>query len=142
MKTIVFDFDGTIADTFKHKIFQKKFVGVLITIIPAYILAVTNSYANLWRLFGSANQLIAAIALITISAYFIEHKKHIKFLIIPTVFMMVTTMAALIYSLFNKAGYIFTGNWLLAVISLILLVLAVIVSYEGFEVIKKYRKRI
>ena len=131
-----------IADTFKHKIFQKKFVGVLITIIPAYILAVTNSYANLWRLFGSANQLIAAIALITISAYFIEHKKHIKFLIIPTVFMMVTTMAALIYSLFNKAGYIFTGNWLLAVISLILLVLAVIVSYEGFEVIKKYRKRI
>ena len=131
-----------IADTFKHKIFQKKFVGVLITIIPAYILAVTNSYANLWRLFGSANQLIAAIALITISAYFIEHKKHIKFLIIPTVFMMVTTMAALIYSLFSKTGYIFTGNWLLAVISVIFLVLAAIVSYEGFEVIRKYRKRI
>jgi len=131
-----------VADTFKKKIFQKKWIGVLITIIPAYILAITNSYANIWRLFGSANQLIAAIALITISAYFIEHKKHIKFLIIPTVFMMVTSVGALFYGLFNKAGYIFTGNWLLAIISLILIVLAVIVSYEGFEVIRKYRKRI
>jgi len=131
-----------VANTFKKNIFKKKWFGVLITVIPAYILAVTNSYANIWRLFGSANQLIAAIALITISAYFIEHKKHIKFLIIPTAFMMVTTMAALIYSLFSKAGYIFTGNWLLAVISLILLVLAAIVSWEGFEVVRKYRKRI
>jgi len=131
-----------IADIFKKKIFKKKWFGVLLTIIPAYILAITNSYADMWRLFGSANQLIAAIALITISAYFIEHKKHIKFLIIPTAFMMITTMAALIYSLFNKTGYIFTGNWLLVIISIILLVLAAIVSYEGFEVIKKYRKRI
>jgi len=131
-----------VAGTFKKKIFQKKWFGVLITIIPAYILAITNSYANIWRLFGSSNQLIAAIALITISAYFVEHKKHIKFLIIPTVFMMVTSVGALFYGLFNKAGYIFTGNWLLAIISLILIVLAVIVSYEGFEVVKKYGKRI
>jgi len=131
-----------IADIFKKKIFQKKWFGVLITIIPVYILAITNSYANLWRLFGSSNQLVAAIALITISAYFIEHKKHIKFLIFPTVFMMVTTIAALIYGLFNKAGYIFTGNWLLTIISIIFLVLAGIISYEGFEVIRKYKKRI
>ncbi len=131
-----------IADTFKKKIFKNKLFGVLITVIPAYILAITNSYANLWRLFGSANQLIAAIALITISAYFIEHKKHIKFLIIPTAFMMVTTVGALLYGLFNNAGYIFTGNWLLSIISIILVVLALFVSYEGFEVVKKYRRRI
>ncbi|MCK5624899.1 carbon starvation protein A [Candidatus Pacearchaeota archaeon] len=131
-----------VASTFKKKIFQKKWFGVLITIIPAYILAVTNSYTNIWRLFGSANQLIAAIALITISAYFIEHKKHIRFLIIPTTFMVITTIAALIYSLFNKSGYLFTGSWLLATISIIFLILAVIISYEGFEIIKKYKKRI
>jgi len=131
-----------IADIFKKKIFQKKWFGVLITIIPAYILAVTNSYANLWRLFGSSNQLIAAIALITISAYFVEHKKKIKFLVIPTIFMMITTISALGYGLFNKNGYIFTGNWLLAIISIVLLGLALVVSYESFEIFKKYRKRI
>ena len=131
-----------IADTFNKKIFRNKLFGVLITVIPAYILAVTNSYANLWRLFGSANQLIAAIALITISAYFVEHKKKIKFLIIPTIFMMITTISALGYSLFNKAGYIFTGNWLLSIISIVLIGLALVVSYESFEIFKKYRKRI
>ncbi len=131
-----------LADTFRQKILKKKWFGVLITVIPAYILAITNSYANLWRLFGSANQLIAAIALITISAYFIEHKQHIKFLIIPTAFMVATTVGALLYGLFNKAGYILTGNWLLSIISIILVVLALFVSYEGFQVVKKYRKRI
>jgi len=131
-----------VADTFKKKIFKNKLFGVLITIIPAYILAITNSYANLWRLFGSANQLIAAIALITISAYFVEHKKKIKFLIIPTIFMMITTISALGYGLFNKSGYIFTGNWLLSIISIVLIGLALVVSYESFGIFKKYRKRI
>lgn len=125
-----------ISETFSSKIFKNKAFAVLITIIPAYLLAVTNSYAQLWRLFGSANQLIAAIALITISAYFIEHKKNIKFLIIPTIFMIITTISALIYGLFNKEGYLLTGNWLLTIISFALIILAFIVSYEGFSIIK------
>ncbi len=129
-----------LAGTFKPKIFSKKGIGVLATLIPAYILAVTNQYVNLWRLFGSANQLIAAIALITISAYFIEHKKKIKFLIIPTIFMILTTLAALLYGLFGAQGYIFTGNWLLSIISIILFVLTLVVSWEGIQVLKKYKK--
>ena len=129
-----------LAGTFKPKIFNKKWFGVLITLIPAYLLAISNQYVNLWRLFGSANQLIAAIALITISAYFIEHKKKIKFLIIPTIFMIITTLAALLYSLFNAQGYIFTGNWILSIVSIILFCLALVVSWEGIQVLKKYKK--
>lgn len=131
-----------IADTFSRKIFKNKLFGVLITVIPAYLLAITSSYINIWRLFGSANQLIAAIVLITISAYFVEHKQHIKFLLIPTAFMMITTIGALLYGLFSKTGYIFTGNWVLTTISFVLIILAVIVSYEGIRVMKKYRKNI
>ena len=131
-----------LSETFNFKIFKNKFMCVLITIIPAYILAITNSYTNLWKLFGSANQLIAAIVLITISAYFVEHKQKIKFLIIPTLFMIITTISALLYGLFNSQGYLFTGNWLLTIISIILVVLALIVSYEGFAEVWKRRKRI
>jgi carbon starvation protein len=129
-----------ISETFKPKIFQNKIFAILLTIIPAYILAITNSYAQLWRLFGSANQLIAAIALITISAYFVEHKQKIKFLIIPTLFMIITTISALIYGLFNKNGYLITNNWLLSIISLVLIGLAFVVSYEGFNIIRKRKK--
>ena len=129
-----------LSETFNNKLLKNKIVGVLITIIPAYILAITNNYINIWRMFGSSNQLIAAIALITISAYFVEHKQKIKFLLIPTAFMIITTISALFYSLFNKNGYIFTQNWLLSIISIALIVLALIVSYEGFSIIKKYKQ--
>jgi carbon starvation protein len=130
-----------ISETFKNRIFKNKLIAVLITVIPAYILAITNSYTQLWRLFGSANQLIAAIALITISAYLIEHKTKIKFLIIPTLFMIITTISALFYGLFNSKGYLTTSNWLLSIISIALIALAFVVSYEGFSVLKKYYKK-
>ncbi len=129
-----------LAETFKAKIFKNKITCVLITVIPAYILAITNTYSNIWRMFGTANQLVAAIALITISAYLIEHKQKIKFLIIPTLFMVVTTLAALFWSLFNANGYLFTGNWLLSIISVVLIILALIISWEGFRIVwKKWR---
>ena len=126
-----------VSENLKNKIFKSKIVCILITIIPAYLLAVTNTYSNIWRLFGSSNQLIAAIALITISAYFVEHKKKIKFLIIPTLFMIVTTISALLYGLFNKTGYILTGNWLLSIFSIALIGLALVVSWEGWRIIRK-----
>ncbi len=129
-----------ISETLRTKIFKNKLIGVLVTIIPAYIIAITSVYSNIWRLFGSANQLIAAVALITISAYFIEHKKKIKFLIIPTIFMIVTTISAIAYGLFNDKGYIATGNWILTIISFALLILALVISYEGFQIIKNGKK--
>jgi carbon starvation protein len=130
-----------ISETFTNKIFKNKLTGVLMTIIPAYILAITNSYVSIWRLFGTSNQLIAAIALITISAYFVEHKQKIKFLIIPTAFMIITTLSALFYGLFNKQGYIAEGNWVLSIISFAMIILAMIVSYEGIKVIIKKTMR-
>ena len=126
-----------ITENIKHKICQNKLVAVVIAIVPAYVLAVTNAYADLWRMFGTSNQLIAAIGLITISAYFVQKKRSVKFLMIPTVFMMLTTISALVYSLFNKAGFIAEGNWVLSVFAGALVVLALIVSWEGFVSIKR-----
>jgi len=113
---------------------------MLVAVVPAYLLAVTNTYAEMWRMFGSSNQLIAAIGLITISAYFVEHKKKIKFLIIPTLFMIITTISALIYSLFSRTGYIAESNWVLGIFAGALIILALIVSWEGFGVVWRKKK--
>ncbi len=129
-----------ITENIKHKICQNKLVAVIIALIPAYVLAVTNAYADLWRMFGTSNQLIAAIGLITISAYFVQKKKSIKFLVIPTVFMMLTTISALFYSLFSKTGFIAEGNWVLSIFAGALVVLALIISWEGFQVVKRKKK--
>jgi len=126
-----------ISENLTNKIFKNKIICMLMVVFPAYILAVTNTYADLWRLFGSSNQMIAAIALITISAYFVEHKKKIKFLIIPTIFMILTTISALFYSLFSKQGYLVEGNWILSFFSIVLIIFALIISWEGFRIILK-----
>ena len=111
---------------------KNRFVTTLIVLIPAWILAITNSYDTLWRLFGSSNQLIASISLITIAAYFVSKKKKVKFLIIPSIFVLVTTLSALMYLTFKSGGYLASGNFILAIISIGMFLLGLIVAFEGF----------
>ena len=130
---------------FSETLFPKiknRFLVTFIVLIPAWLLAVTNSYQTLWRLFGTSNQLIASITLIGLSAYFISKKIKVKFILIPMLFVLVTTMYALLYLTFRAGGYFSEGNLALAIISLLMFILGSIVSYEGFKEIFKKRKKI
>jgi carbon starvation protein len=118
---------------------KNRFFLTIIVLIPAWLLAVTNSYETLWKLFGASNQLIAAIALIAVAAYFMARKKKVKFMIIPALLILVTTLSALIYLTFRAGGYITEGNWALVIISLILFIFGLIVSVEGFKKLLKKR---
>ncbi len=116
---------------------KNRYLVAIITIVPAWLIAITNSYQSLWRLFGTSNQLIASITLIGISAYFISKKIKVKFIVIPMMFVLVTTMSALVYLTFRAGGYITEGKISLAIISLFMLLLGLIVSYEGFKTLIK-----
>ena len=109
-------------------------------LIPSWLLAVTNSYETLWRLFGTSNQLTAAITMITVSAFFISKKINVKFIIIPALFVLVTTLSALLYLTFRAEGYFFSGNYVLAIISVGMFLLGLMVAKEGFESLGKNRK--
>ena len=128
-----FVFSETLFPKIKNRLFL-----TLIVLIPAWLLAVTNSYQTLWRLFGTSNQLIASITLIGVSAYFMSKKIKVKFILAPMVFVLVTTLYSLIYLTFRSGGYLAEGNIPLAVISILMFVLGLIVSFEGFkEIFKK-----
>jgi carbon starvation protein len=116
---------------------KNRFLTTIITLIPAWLLAITNSYETMWRLFGTSNQLIASITLIGISAFFISKKIKVKFIIIPALFVLVTTLSALLYLTFRAGGYFANGNFVLAGISMIMFALGVFVAYEGFRVLRK-----
>lgn len=83
----------------------------------------TNQFAVIWPIFGSANQLLAALALVAVSMWLAARGKPNWFTLIPAIFMMATTMFALYKLLVVK--YIPSGNIPLAVTDVILLVLAV-----------------
>jgi carbon starvation protein len=86
------------------------------------VIAKTNGYKLIWPLFGSTNQLLAALTLIAISAWLHRAGKRSWFTVIPALAMLATTIASLGYSLVVK--YIPTGNTLLAVTDILLLALA------------------
>ncbi len=121
--------------------FKNRFLTTIIILIPAWLLAITNSYETLWKLFGSSNQLIASISLIAVSCFFISRKRNVKFILIPAVFVLVTTLSALIYLTFKTGGYLAHGNFALTAISLGMVMLGIFVAFEGFRFIReKYKK--
>lgn len=119
---------------------KNKILITLLILIPAWILAVTNSYDTLWKLFGSSNQLIASITLIAIASFFLSKKIKVKFIVIPALFVLVTTMSALLYLTFSSQGYFFNGNYILTIISLAMFALGIMVAREGFLQLRKIRK--
>jgi len=93
-----------------------------LSVLLMLLIAMTNGYKLIWPLFGSTNQLLAALTLIAVSAWLHRAGKPNWFTIIPAMAMIVTTIASLVYSLFVK--YIPDKNILLATTDVLLLLLA------------------
>jgi len=68
----------------------------------------------LWPLFGSANQLLAALALLLVTLY-LKRRGGLKFLVtaVPCLIMLVITNWAMVK---NEIDFINKGNWLLVII--------------------------
>jgi len=64
----------------------------------------------LWQLFGSTNQLLAGLALLVVAVYLIQRKRPSWPYLVPMVFMLVGTLAAMATKLLE---FWRAGNWLL-----------------------------
>ncbi|MGB9893210.1 MAG: carbon starvation protein A [Candidatus Saccharicenans sp.] len=93
-----------------------------LAVILMWALAYTNAFNVLWPIFGTANQLLAALTLFAVSAWLLLRKKKNWFTIIPGIFMLLTTLASLLI-LFKS--YILKKNYVLVVADLLLLGLAI-----------------
>jgi len=113
-----------------------------IAVFLMWLLAAGNTFTALWPIFGSANQLLAALTLITISMWLALRGLKSWFTIIPAVFMTATTVASLLLLLFTK--YLPAGNVTLVIASLVLLALAVALVFiaigKGLELIRVRRQ--
>jgi len=64
---------------------------------PAFILFTTpdGAWVKYWTLFGASNQLLAALSLISITAWLYKARKRIAFTLLPMLFVLVVTLTAL-----------------------------------------------
>ena len=98
---------------------------------------VIPAWQAIWPIFGSANQLLAALALLAISVWIKQGlKKEAGFLMIPMWFMLVTSVAALVLLIRDQFVSV-APNYLLVVVSVILMVLAVMMVKESISAFKR-----
>lgn len=119
---------------------RNRYISTIVVVVCAYLMAASGSESSLWPMFGAANQLVAALAMIVVSAYLVKLDRPLWYTAIPAVFMLATTCGALIW---KGYGY-FTAaepNYTLAVAAFLLLCLAIGVGFSGARVIhQSYRE--
>lgn len=115
----------------KVPILNNKYVATAVGLIVAYLITAGNNWRVLWPAFGATNQLIGALSLLVVTAYMFGYKRATKYTLIPGLFMLVTTLGALFYQLLWQ--YLPSGNYLLAVIAVVLMVLGVVISVEVYR---------
>jgi carbon starvation protein len=128
-------FVGTELAAPRFPVFRNRWIMSLSTVIPAFILAVGDNWRRIWPIFGASNQLVAALTLLVLSCYLVARGRPRVYTLIPAVFMIVTTIAALAW----QAKTFLLGDspkYLLGVFSIVLLGLAIIVCFDAIGVFR------
>ena len=119
------------------RLMTDKYFATIITLVLAYLLAKVG-YAEIWPLFGSANQLLSVLALVSCAVFLKKTKRQGVMLWIPMFFMMAVTFTALTMTIV-KLGTAFVttglslGNTLQMIFAILLLILGVIVAVQGVK---------
>lgn len=83
---------------------------------------------TLWALFGTTNQLLGGLTLLTVTIYLFQRGRNYLYTLLPMLFILVTTITAMV---FNIGTFIRKGEPLLIVVGGSLLVLAGWLVVEG-----------
>jgi len=136
-----------------QSVFTNRFVATFFTVLPGGILALSGSYTAIWPIFGSANQLLAALALLAGSVWLARKGQKNQFLRYPMYFMFAVTLSALVILIFKKIKLIFNfyadgavpanfnliSTYILAAIASLLFVVAIVLVVEAYR--QLYQKK-
>ena len=119
------------------KVMTNKYFATIITLVLAYLLTRVG-YAEIWPLFGSANQLLSVLALVACAVFLKKTKRQGCMLWIPMVFMMAVTFTALGMTIVKLSKAFVTtgldlGNSLQLIFAILLLILGVLVAIQGIK---------
>ena len=141
--------DGTKGETPENvtglkKVMANPYIATGITVVLGILLGL-NGYAKIWALFGSANQLLAALGLLAVATWLGNVGKDNKMFLIPMAFMLCVTIASLLINSWQQFNVILAGGadwgpYVQLVLGLMLVILAVVLAIEGVTTIAKQRK--
>lgn len=127
------------------KVLANPYVATAITVVLGILLGL-NGYEKIWALFGSANQLLAALALLAVATWLSNIGKDNKMFLIPMAFMLCVTIASLWINTVSQFGLIRAGGadwgpYAQVFFGVMLIILAIVLAIEGIITISGAKKK-
>ncbi len=137
-----------------RKLFCNTYFSTVVTLLCGFVLTKIG-YANIWPLFGSANQLLSALVLLTLCVFLKVTGRSNKMLFPPLIIMLCVTFTALVQRTIAMVkaiqtaasvtipngtttwGKVFIANGLQLIIAILLIVLGIIIVVNS---VKSYAK--
>lgn len=128
-----------------RKFLAHPLTGTLIMVIVGCVLGALE-LSEIWALFGAANQLLAALGLITVAAWLGNIGKNNKMFYIPMAFMLAATLTSLIITIYERvqaivAGGVAWGAWFQLILAAVMVTLAIILVVESIQALATGKKK-
>ena len=129
-----------------RKVLTNKYFATIVTLFFGYLLTL-GGYNNVWPLFGSANQLLAALVLIALAVFLKTTGRTGWTLYVPMVSMLAVTFTALVQKFIALVSNVMNGtavflvDGLQLIVAVLLMVLGVMVAASCFTKLLKTKKQ-
>jgi carbon starvation protein len=138
LQEIFRDNEGRVRQPLDNRYVATFFV-VLAAMVMAFIKPGATGALILWPLFGSLNQLLAALALGIVTIYLYQKQKNILITLIPMVMVLIVTVWAMVK---NLVYFIDQQDIILVVMSVIILFLTTWLLIGGLSALLKQRMKV
>ncbi len=126
--------DGTVRKPMNNR-YAATFFVVAAAMVMCFVKPGATGALILWPMFGSLNQLLAALALGIVSLYLLRKKKNIFFTLIPMLFVLVVTLWAMII---NLVTFMKDNDYILVIMSVIILTLTSWLLISALKAVFRY----
>lgn len=116
----------------KSSLISNRYVSTGITVAFGAALTFSGQTMSIWPVFGSANQLLAALALLALTVWVSNLKKGFLFVLIPMIFMFAVTLTALGMLVYTN---FVVSNYALSIISILLFTLAILLGIKAYSIL-------
>jgi carbon starvation protein len=130
----------------KIPVIKNMHVGTILALVLTLLFVWIIPWLTIWVTFGSANQLMAGLALLLIALWAMSEGRKHTWALYPSFFMIITTIAALIYlavgSFRNLAApeiatQALVASLLIGIIAVVLILAAIVLVFEGLKALGK-----
>ena len=112
------------------RISTNRYFATFVVVFLSILLLYSGEFTVLWPIFGSANQLLAALALLTVSVWLWKKNVNPSFVVIPMIFMFVVALTSLIFFAYHNYE---KQIYMLSLLAFALFVLAIIVFWLALK---------